>query len=158
MLKKINSPLGFDFANGKVDIGGTGNTPVSFTSRSDIARYVTHVLTTLPGSKLEGRIFRIEGDRLVSPRATSSCMKYLFLCKTFNEIIAGYEKKTGKKIDLSHTSQDALKENIVKNPHDFLSDLRLSWDLGHGTIGGNGETDNGLWPQWNPKKVLDILA
>lgn len=61
----MTRPLGFDFAEGKVNIGGSGNFPVSFTSRPDIARYLTYVLTTLPASKLEWSVFRIEGERLV---------------------------------------------------------------------------------------------
>ncbi|KZT54375.1 hypothetical protein CALCODRAFT_499888 [Calocera cornea HHB12733] len=58
--------LGFDLPNGKVNLAGTGNNLVSFTSRPDIARYVVHVLTSLSSSKLENAIFRIEAERAVS--------------------------------------------------------------------------------------------
>lgn len=50
-----------------------------------------------------------------------------------------------------------MKAIIAKNPEDFLTMLRLSWDLGEGTVGSEAK-DNGLWPEWKPKKVLDIIA
>ncbi|KAJ7459626.1 hypothetical protein B0H11DRAFT_2059333 [Mycena galericulata] len=49
--------------HGKIQIVGKGETPVSYTSVSDIAGFVAYVLTTLPPSKLEDRIFRLQGDR-----------------------------------------------------------------------------------------------
>lgn len=57
--------LGLDIKNGSVKISGDGNVPISFTAREDIARYMAHVLTSLPAETLEWRIFRIEGDRQV---------------------------------------------------------------------------------------------
>lgn len=59
-------PAGFDFANGKVTIWGSGDNDISFTSQPDVARYVGYVLTKLPREKLENRAFYIEGDRIVS--------------------------------------------------------------------------------------------
>ncbi|KAJ7454678.1 hypothetical protein FB451DRAFT_1049477 [Mycena latifolia] len=49
--------------HGKIRIVGKGEVPVSFTSIGDIAGFVAYVLTTLPPSELENRIFRLEGDR-----------------------------------------------------------------------------------------------
>ncbi|KAJ7504206.1 hypothetical protein B0H11DRAFT_1981202 [Mycena galericulata] len=49
--------------HGKIRIVGTGEVPVSFTAIEDIAGFVAHVLTTLPPSELENRVFRLEGDR-----------------------------------------------------------------------------------------------
>ncbi|KAJ7510296.1 hypothetical protein B0H11DRAFT_1846103 [Mycena galericulata] len=49
--------------HGKIRIIGQGDVPVSFTSFTDIAGFVGHILTTLPPSDLENRIFRIQGDR-----------------------------------------------------------------------------------------------
>lgn len=62
----VRRTWGFDMENQKFRIGGEGNTPISFTSRLDAARYTVHVLTTLSASELEWRTFRIEGDRAVS--------------------------------------------------------------------------------------------
>ncbi|KAJ6534614.1 hypothetical protein DFH09DRAFT_932100, partial [Mycena vulgaris] len=49
--------------HGKFRIVGKGEVPISFTSAADIAGFVAHVLTTLPASELESRVFRLEGDR-----------------------------------------------------------------------------------------------
>jgi len=112
---------------------------VSFTPRLDVARYVAHVLTTLPASKLEWRIFRIEGDRL-----------------TFNEIVSGYQGETGKKLEVDYTPVSALKENIAKNPGDFVNFLKLAWAQGKGIVGE--EIDNNEWREWSPKKVMDFIT
>ncbi|KAJ7153110.1 hypothetical protein C8R43DRAFT_1002933 [Mycena crocata] len=50
--------------HGKFRIVGKGEVPISWTSVPDIAGFVAYVLTALPTSELENRIFRIEGDRL----------------------------------------------------------------------------------------------
>ncbi|GAA5977621.1 hypothetical protein JCM11641_006878 [Rhodosporidiobolus odoratus] len=39
--------FGFDFASRKVNLIGTGNTPISFTTRSDIGPFLAHYLSTL---------------------------------------------------------------------------------------------------------------
>jgi hypothetical protein len=71
-------------------------------------------------------------------------------------IASGYERKTGKKLDITHTPRAILKENYSKNSNDFMSFLKLTWDEGHGTVGLS--TNNDEWPEWKPKKVLDVLA
>lgn len=57
--------LDLDLKSGNVAIGLDGNALNSFTAQSDIGRYVGYVLTNLPRSKIEWRIFRIEGERKV---------------------------------------------------------------------------------------------
>ncbi|KAJ6466126.1 hypothetical protein C8R47DRAFT_1188118 [Mycena vitilis] len=54
---------GYTAENGKFAIVGKGEAPVSFTAVPDIAGFVAHILTTLPPSQLENRIFRLEGER-----------------------------------------------------------------------------------------------
>ncbi|KAJ7150868.1 hypothetical protein C8R43DRAFT_864925, partial [Mycena crocata] len=56
-------PLLLSLTEGKVKIVGKGDAPVSFTAIPDIAGFVAHVLTTLPPTELEDRIFRLQGDR-----------------------------------------------------------------------------------------------
>jgi hypothetical protein len=51
--------------DGKVTVPGIGDAPISFTGRSDIARYVGFVFTDLPVEKLEWKVFRLEGERTV---------------------------------------------------------------------------------------------
>lgn len=148
--------LGFDLANGKVTVGGSGDTQMSFTGRIDIARFIGHALTTLPPSKLEWKSFHIEGDRLVSLHFITNYSRELTSEQSFNEIISAYEKKTGKKQVVTYTSTDQLKENIAKNPEDVVSTLQLTFELGYGVVGK--DIDNDVWPIWNPKKVLEIIA
>ncbi|KAK0431911.1 hypothetical protein EV421DRAFT_1851756 [Armillaria borealis] len=53
-------------STGKINlVVGTGNTPGSFTADEDVgvSLNLAHVLTTLPPSELNDRIFRIEGER-----------------------------------------------------------------------------------------------
>ncbi|KAH7921963.1 NAD(P)-binding protein [Leucogyrophana mollusca] len=49
--------------SGKFLIVGAGNTPVSFTASEDIGGFLVHVLLTLPPSKLNNAVFRIQGQR-----------------------------------------------------------------------------------------------
>jgi len=60
------SAYGFDFANGKATVHGIGDAPISFTGRSDVARYLGFIFTNLPVEKVEWKVFRLEGERTVS--------------------------------------------------------------------------------------------
>lgn len=57
---------------------------------------------------------------------------------------------------MSYAPRSALEANLKKNPDDAGSLFLLSWDSGAGIVGD--VTDNGVWPEWNPKKVFDFLA
>ena len=57
--------LDLDVMSGKVSVGGDGNRQISFTSRTDIARYVSYVLTHLPREQLKNRTFTISGENKV---------------------------------------------------------------------------------------------
>jgi len=136
----FNPHMGWDLPNGKVQISGKGDTPISFTQRRDIGRFVAHVLTSLPHEELAWRTFRIEGDRT-----------------TMNKIAAEYEQRSGKKLDLSHRSLEELKEAVKNNPMDVSETLRLDWELGGGVTGTPEQMDNKLWPEWNPTRAVDVL-
>jgi uncharacterized protein YbjT (DUF2867 family) len=130
---------GFDIKNGTFRIGGEGNTPISWTSRPDAARFTVRMLTTLPASELEWRTFRVEGDRA-----------------TFNECAERYEAKTGKKLEVTHIPVSTLKKNVEEDPNDLPSQISWVWELGEGDVGA--KTDNHLWPEWNPRKIIDIIG
>jgi hypothetical protein len=156
----FRSPLGFNFTHGKVRITGDGDTPLSFTTRSDMARYLAHVLTTLPMSELRWRTFRIEGDRTVRrfPLSFCSFSDALPLCyQTFNQIVEDYKARSGKKLDISHHPRSTLENALNEDPTDFLSLLLLMWDRGAGMVGERNNLANDVWPEWRPKKVLDVL-
>lgn len=55
-----------DVKSGSVGVGGDGNTKMSFTSTTDIGRYITYVLTTLPPAQTQNKTFRIEAEQAVS--------------------------------------------------------------------------------------------
>ncbi|KAF8490915.1 NAD-P-binding protein [Russula emetica] len=128
--------LDLDLTSGKVSIGGDGNKPFPFTSRTDIARYVSYVLTRLPSEQLKNRSFTMAGDS-----------------KSFNEVFKAYEEKTGKKLEVTYIPISELDARIAANPHDFPSLL-------HKLLATNGpfpRTDNHLYPDWNPSPVFDNL-
>jgi hypothetical protein len=54
-----------DITSGKISVGGDGSNPIPFTSRPDIARYLSYVLTRLPADQLKNRSFYIRGDTKV---------------------------------------------------------------------------------------------
>ena len=68
-LRYLNSQwrrsLGLDVTSGKVYVSGDDNKQVPFTSRPDIARYLSNVLTHLPAEQLNNRSFKIAGDTKV---------------------------------------------------------------------------------------------
>jgi hypothetical protein len=154
--------LGFDFAAGKVSIGGEGKTPISFTARRDVARFVAHVLTTLPLSDLTGRTFRIEGERTVRLSLLLSPLRHCLITsphpiQTFSDVIGRYQEKSGKSLDITYQPSAELQQALAANPRDFRAQLLLAWDRGEGVVGKAEEVDNELWPEWRPKDVLQVL-
>ena len=103
-----------DLASGRATIGGSGDYRVSWTTREDIARFLSYVLTHLTTSELSGRAFRIEGDNLVSSfhhRTVELQMEPSF--QTYNEIITAYEKKTGNKVEVTRIPKEVLAEKVA---------------------------------------------
>ncbi|TFY63177.1 hypothetical protein EVG20_g6417 [Dentipellis fragilis] len=133
--------VNLDIKGGKITVGGDGNSPVSFTSRTDIGRFLAYTLTTLSPDQLSNKVFRIEGDRI-----------------SFNDVVKQYEAKTGKKVDITYRSIADLQAAIKANGQDFASVLHLSWAQGGGVVGKPEELSNGLYPGWNPKKVIEVIA
>lgn len=64
-VSSAQSFFGFDLVNRKVAIPGIGDTPITFTGRPDIARYLGFIFTNLPAEKIKWRAFRLEGERTV---------------------------------------------------------------------------------------------
>lgn len=125
-----------DVKSGKVAVGGDGNSKISFTTRNDTARFLAYVLVHAPKERLQNQTLRLEGDRA-----------------SFNEIFKAYEERTGTKLDVTYRPLDSLRAKLVENPYDLDAYLHHSW----ATAGLNGEPDNGLYPKWNPTKVVDTL-
>ncbi|KZO98444.1 NAD-binding protein [Calocera viscosa TUFC12733] len=130
--------IGFDLANGKIEIGGTGNGIISCTSRTDIARYVAYALTSLPASTLHNHVFKMEGDRT-----------------TFNRAIAAYEARTGKKLDVTYVPLEELKQRATGNPADIRYFLATRFDAG--TTNGPEEEMNVDWPDFHPQTMVEAM-
>lgn len=128
---------------------------MSFTDLPDVVRFVVYAFTKLPLSKLEWGIIRIEGERTVSnlfwpPRFH---LKSLLPSQTFDEIVKAYESKTGKSVEITRLSSEEIKE--LKKAGDVFGVLYADWEEGGGVV---GEPDNDLYPEWNPKKVIEVIA
>ncbi|KAI0250539.1 NAD-P-binding protein [Lactifluus subvellereus] len=128
--------LALDIRSGKVSVGGDGDKQIPYTSRPDIARYLSYVLTHLPAEQLENRSFKLTGDT-----------------KSFNEIFKAYEAKTGKKLEVTYIPVSELDARIAANPHDICAYLQKVW----ATAGPVWKSDNHLYPDWNPSSVIDSI-
>ena len=67
-------------------------------------------------------------------------------------------KRLGKKVDVSYLPRTVLEEALQKNPADFRSFLLLLWDTDRGLVADLDKLDNKEFPEWNSKKVADVLA
>ncbi|KZT54961.1 NAD(P)-binding protein [Calocera cornea HHB12733] len=127
---------GFNWDEGKVSIGGSGDQPLSCTARPDIARYMAYVLTELPADDLENKIFCIEGERI-----------------SFNAVCSGWEARTGRTLQITRIPRSVLEK---EPPTNFGAHLLVEIDKGNGTVGPPEEI-NLYYPEWRPKKVLEVL-
>ncbi|KZT25477.1 NAD-P-binding protein [Neolentinus lepideus HHB14362 ss-1] len=133
--------FGWNIAQGKITISGEGKSPVSWTTRRDIGRFVAHAVTSFSTDQLFFKELPIEGSR-----------------KSLNDLAEGYITKTGKKIQVSHLPRSTLEDALKENPNNFLAWLQLAWDTGDALVAKTPEqTANKLWPEWNPTPVLDAL-
>jgi len=124
----------------KAVIYGTGETPNSWTTIPDVARYAVHALTQLPPSQLQNRVFNIEGDR-----------------KTFNEIISLYIAKHPGEFQITYKPVEVLEEMVKKSEgKDFFHALMIEYATG-AVAHDPAKLDNKEYPAWNPKKVAEIL-
>ncbi|KAI0269403.1 NAD-P-binding protein [Gloeopeniophorella convolvens] len=126
--------LWLDVVGGKVTVAGDGNAQISFTSRSDTARYISYVLTHLPAEQLKNRSFTLAGDTT-----------------TFNEIFKEYQEKTGKKLEITYVPVSELQERVAANPGDFIAFLHTIF----ATAGPAVKSDNDIYPGWNPSRAVD---
>ncbi|KIJ55921.1 hypothetical protein M422DRAFT_239087 [Sphaerobolus stellatus SS14] len=132
--------IGLDFKAGKFSLFGDGTSASSWTVPEDFIPFVYRLLTTLPPPKLEYRAFEIEGDR-----------------KSFKEIIAMWEKKTGRKADIHERSEEEVQAFIDSMPAKFdgIRFFARQWQRGELLVTGEA---NKPWPEWKPKKWEDFLA
>jgi uncharacterized protein YbjT (DUF2867 family) len=83
--------LGFDFANAKARIYGSGNEKVSFIARGDVAAFA---VASVDNASTENAVLEIGGPEPVSP---------LEAVKIFEEI-------GGRRFEVQHVAEDAIRE------------------------------------------------
>ena len=72
--------------------------------------------------------------------------------QSFNEILKEYEAKTGKKVEVTYIPISELDARIASNPRDIVASLQKMWATPY-----HSETDNHLYPDWNPSSVVDNI-
>ena len=114
-----------------------------------------YVFTHIPPSELAWKILRIQGELTVSqPHQPVGTVCSPVNFQTYNKIIAAYEAKTGQKLEVTRTSREVLAEKASKG--DLNAFLLHEWDIRGATVGT--PLTNDLYPDWNPKSVIDAIA
>uniref|UniRef100_K3WWE9 NmrA-like domain-containing protein n=1 Tax=Globisporangium ultimum (strain ATCC 200006 / CBS 805.95 / DAOM BR144) TaxID=431595 RepID=K3WWE9_GLOUD len=133
--------LGFDYANARIRVVGSGDVPFSVTARPDIARFVAHTLTTAEPTDLAWAKIPIEGDR-----------------KTHHEVAAIAEKKFGKKFEIEYVD---LEENRKKFNTDFIAFFTTILADGNAVSGPAEAVEAAIqkfFPEWNPSPIDEFIV
>ncbi|ETK78409.1 hypothetical protein F441_07222 [Phytophthora nicotianae CJ01A1] len=133
--------LGYHYDEGYMNVVGKGETAFSITARTDVGRFVAHVLSTAPKSALEGAKIPFEAERL-SPLQIRDLV----------------EKKLNKKIEVRHVDYE---ENKKKFDTDFAAFLTTLFEEGRGVAGTEQEVQESVakfFPDWNPAKYESFIA
>ncbi|KAL0577976.1 hypothetical protein V5O48_004012 [Marasmius crinis-equi] len=125
--------------NGKVNIVGKGETPVSFTHEEDIGGYVAHVLTTLPPEELANRRFRIEGDNIT----------FVELAKRLKREVAYVDRVPGGG------ASNEFKNYLVGLFDSGRASVSWDYDL-NARRQGEAANDKKLWPGHQWKTFADV--
>jgi uncharacterized protein YbjT (DUF2867 family) len=86
----LSPAVGFDAANAKAQIYGTGDQPVSWISFKDVAKFAVEAITNRAAENAE---LELGGVEAVSP----------------NAVVDLYQKKLGKTFEVNYVPVDALK-------------------------------------------------
>lgn len=73
--------------------------------------------------------------------------------QSFNEIFEEYEAMTRRKVEVTYVPVSEYDERLASNPNDVASFLHRLW----ATTDERSETDNHLYPDWNPSSVIDNI-
>ncbi|KAL5531649.1 hypothetical protein ACEPAG_4526 [Sanghuangporus baumii] len=68
IFQTLQGLFGSDLANKQMTVQGLGNAPISWTTRSDISRFLAHALTTSPRKRIGWQGIQNEGDRAMNSR------------------------------------------------------------------------------------------
>ncbi|KAJ7222433.1 hypothetical protein GGX14DRAFT_428785 [Mycena pura] len=134
-----------DLEGGSIHKWSNWDVPWSFTTQSDVSRFVTHVLVHLSRSELENRIIRIEGDR-----------------QSLNSLFSTFLAKTGRRpleaMNVTTHTRAELDARLEKDPALIgMRLLRAGSDEKFSVTADGDPLDNDLWPEWNPEKAGDVI-
>ena len=87
----LSPALGFDAANAKAQIYGSGENKISWISYKDVAKFA---IASLGNSKARDAVIALGGPEALSPL----------------EVVRIFEKQTGRKFDVQHVPEEALRE------------------------------------------------
>lgn len=113
------------------------NRPQSYTSPTSFIPFVHHLITTLPPSQLENKIFEIEGDR-----------------KSFRELIALWEAKHGRRAEVTERSPEEIQKFVDQQTSQLFKWIPGVYKNGEMLVSGEA---NKLWPEWRPLTWEDMM-
>ena len=117
---------------------GEGKTPLTFTSRPDIARFVSYILTHLSPTSLHNVALRIEGDKL-----------------SFVQVAREMEKVFGKPFEVIVRPAAEVEEDVKSGGHKaWVAQVGLGLDKGWADV---GTADNKLVPGFKAETVGEAL-
>ncbi|OWZ07378.1 hypothetical protein PHMEG_00020238 [Phytophthora megakarya] len=133
--------VGYNFKELSMNIVGDGNAKMSIVSRSDLSRFMVHVLVTATLSTLEWSQFSVESDRL-SPK----------------EIAVLAEKKLGKKMEFKMLDYEETKKDYEINPVSYFLTRIADGRFVSGTEEQAKATVATYFPDWNPTRFEVFIA
>jgi len=86
----LSPHLGFDAANGKATLYGTGKNPISWISLFDVAAFAA---ASVDSPSASNQIIEIGGPEAISP----------------DEVVRIFEETSGRKFEVQHVSEEALE-------------------------------------------------
>lgn len=89
----LSPMVGFDAANAKATIYGSGDQPISWISLFDVVEFA---ITSLTNPAARNAVLELGGPETVSP----------------NEVVKLFEKASGKTFEITHVPVEALKAQI----------------------------------------------
>ncbi|TDH74095.1 hypothetical protein CCR75_002591 [Bremia lactucae] len=133
--------FGLNVEEGVMTVVGKGENPFSITPRTDVGRFVAHVVSTASKTELCGAKIPFEAGRL-SPMQIRDLV----------------EKKYKKTIEVRHVD---FEENKKKMATDFVAFLTTIFEEGRGVAGTEEEVKESVakfFPDWHPTTFESSLA
>lgn len=77
--------------------------------------------------------------------------------QSLNQILTSYQTRTSTTLSITHVPSSSLQARVEKDPEDFAWMLVL-WVEGFANVEKTGPLAGELFPGWNPRGVVDVLA